>query len=237
MTIKKHIPNSITSLNLLCGATGIVLALNGRLDLAFYFMLGGGLCDFFDGFTARLLGCWSPTGKELDSQADQVTFGVLPSVMLVEVLKQSLGLSSVFTWVPLMIAVFSGLRLAKFNIDERQTSSFIGLPTPACAMICGSLAYWIATTPPSSVTPVLTGMWFIPALSIILSLLLVSEIPMFSMKIHKGEDFGWRRIVFFGTAAFGCGMSLVMNWNFSAVVFIAFVGYIIINIAGAILKK
>lgn len=237
MSIKKHIPNAITSLNLLCGAAGIVLALNGRLDLAFLLMLGGGLCDFLDGFSARLLDSWSPMGKELDSQADQVTFGVLPSVMLVEVLKGSLGLDCPLTWVPLLIAVFSGLRLAKFNIDDRQTTSFIGLPTPACAMICGSLSYWIFTNAGSPAIPVLTGHWFIPVMSVILSILLVSEIPMFSMKMHKGDRPGWKRISFFGLASLSCGLSIVMQWNCASIIFISFVGYIIINIIGAILKK
>ena len=236
MSISKHSPNCITSLNLLCGVVGITLALEGWYQEAFLCMIAGGIFDFFDGFSARLLNAWSPIGKELDSLADQVTFGVLPSVMLFGTLKGSLGIEHPLCWTPLLIAAFSGLRLAKFNLDERQVKSFIGLPTPACAMICGSLATWISAMPESALTATLTGVWFIPLLSAILCILLVSGIPMFSMKVQKTDKPDWRMITFFGLAILSVSAALVAHLHWSTVILTTFTGYIIINITGAILK-
>ena len=213
MSISKHIPNCITSLNLLCGVVGITLALEGWYQEAFLCMIAGGIFDFFDGFSARLLNAWSPIGKELD-----------------------LGIEHPLCWTPLLIAAFSGLRLAKFNLDERQVKSFIGLPTPACAMICGSLATWISAMPESALTATLTGVWFIPLLSAILCILLVSGIPMFSMKVQKTDKPDWRMIVFFGLAILSVSAALVAHLHWSTVILTTFTGYIIINITGAILK-
>ena len=135
MSIRKHIPDTITSMNLLCGVMGVIFTLKGRPDIGFLLMIGGAVFDFFDGLAARLLKASSGIGKELDSLADMVSFGVLPSLMLF-----GLGGSSVpvLKYLPLILAVFSALRLAKFNLDERQHEGFIGLPTPAAALIIGS---------------------------------------------------------------------------------------------------
>lgn len=231
--LTKHIPNTITSMNLLCGAIGVVCcAYLHRLDLAFYFMLAGACCDFCDGLSARALGAYSPMGKELDSMADMVSFGLLPSLMLF-VTAHSLHPDSLLPWITLILAVFSGLRLAKFNIDERQTSSFIGLATPSSAMICGSLVYYLNACPQSPFALFCSSVWFIPALSVVLSLLLVSEIPMFSMKIHKSEGMSRDmvlRIIFAACVLVAALVVLLMGWNWSLIVFASFIAYIIINI-------
>ena len=123
MNIRKHIPDSITSMNLLCGVVGVILTLGGRPDLGFLMMILGAVFDFFDGFAARMLKASSGIGKELDSLADMVSFGVLPSVLLYV----SGGTNILFLkYFPIILAAFSALRLAKFNLDERQHSSFLG---------------------------------------------------------------------------------------------------------------
>ena len=185
MTLKKYIPDFLTCCNLLCGAAGVVFALDGKVDSAFFLMLAAACFDFLDGFAARMLDAYSDLGKELDSLSDIVSFGVLPSVMLVNLMRACTFSKGLLCLVPLLIAVFSGLRLAKFNIDDRQHDSFIGLPTPASALLCGSLAYYVAVSPGS-----LPGIWaagpvFIPLLTAVLCALLVSGIPMFSLKFGK----------------------------------------------------
>lgn len=186
--MKKYIPDFITSLNLLCGTLGIVFALDGKLDIAFFAMLAAAVFDFCDGLAARALGAYSDLGRELDSLSDVASFGVLPSVMLIVTMRATSFSGSLFCLVPAVLAVFSGLRLAKFNIDERQHSSFIGLPTPAAAMFAGSLSYYIALRPDSFLSIWAAGPVFIPVLAVVLSALLVCEIPMFSLKVGKGVE-------------------------------------------------
>jgi len=183
MNIVKHIPNTITSMNLLCGALGVIFTFQFRFDLAFILMLAAAICDFFDGFAARLLKAYSDIGKELDSLADMVSFGLLPALMLHRYMIMT-GLTGIAAYIPLLICIFSALRLAKFNVDDRQSENFLGLATPACAMWCGSAVYFYSC---GQVTPLslIQNEWFLPAVSVILSLLLVSEIPMFSMKLRK----------------------------------------------------
>ena len=155
MSIKKHIPNAITSLNLIFGVIGIIALFEPELHAIAYFpflcMLTAVLFDFCDGLAARLLGAYSPLGKELDSLADMVSFGVLPALMMYFncSIWAAGGIAVFFAWIPLLIAVFSAVRLAKFNLDERQHSSFIGLPTPASALICGSLCCLLGDLPDS----------------------------------------------------------------------------------------
>ena len=151
VSIRKNIPNTITSMNLLCGVLGILSCLKGDVSTAFYLMLAASVFDFCDGLAARVLHAYSPMGKELDSLSDMVSFGVLPSVMLVCFAEHSFlgGLDLAFNvspfihWLvvlsPVLVAVFSGLRLAKFNTDERQSENFIGLATPAGAIFLAAL--------------------------------------------------------------------------------------------------
>ncbi len=185
MTLRKYIPDVFTAANLLCGAVGIVLALDGRVDIAFVLMLAAAVCDFCDGLAARVLNAYSPLGKELDSLSDLVSFGVLPSVMLLNLMRVCSFSDSPVCFIPLILAVFSGLRLAKFNLDERQTSSFLGLPTPVSALLCGSLSYYIAVHPGTFLSTWASGPVFVPVLALVLSILMVSEIPMFSIKFGK----------------------------------------------------
>ena len=169
MSLKKHIPNAITSLNLICGVIGIICVFDvrfgGNMTPAFICMLAAMVFDFCDGLAARLLNAYSPAGKELDSLADVVSFGVLPALMMFKASN---------CWIPLLLAVFSALRLAKFNIDERQHESFLGLPTPSAALIGGSLC-----------TLGFIPAWVIALAAVLLCFLLVCELPMFSLKFGK----------------------------------------------------
>lgn len=201
--MKKHIPNAITCCNLLCGVLAIVAAFQtGLLVLSLLFVLMAAVFDFFDGFAARALKAYSPIGKELDSLADMVSFGVAPAIVGYQYaysFGEILAPKAVFPVVvvlPLFIAVFSALRLAKFNIDSRQSENFIGLATPACAILFISLTAYFSDTA-ITVNVVTLGWWYwIPiALVPILCFLLVSEIPMFSMKL-KNLSFKDNRVRF-----------------------------------------
>ncbi len=143
--MKRHIPNFITSLNLFSGCIGIILALQYRIDYAAYFIAVSALFDFLDGMAARVLHVKSEIGKELDSLADVVSFGVLPGIIVYQLMAASPNtpeagsVISIFSLLALIIPVLSAVRLAKFNLDTRQTTSFIGLPVPANALFLGSL--------------------------------------------------------------------------------------------------
>lgn len=178
--LKKHIPNGITCANLFSGCIGIVYAFNGSLEIAAYFVLLSGIFDFFDGFVARLLNVKSAIGKELDSLADVVSFGFLPGIVMFQLLKQSDYTSEYLPYFGFIITVFSALRLAKFNIDTRQTEDFIGLNTPMNTLFVVSLPF-IQKDYPSVIgsAPLLVG------LIVLLSWLLVSEIKIFSLKFSS----------------------------------------------------
>ena len=182
MALYKHIPNTITSMNLLSGIMGVIFTLEGRIELALPLMVLAAAFDFCDGLAARLLGAYSPIGGELDSLADVVSFGVLPALMLFKVI--AADAPAILRYIPLFVAVMSAVRLAKFNVDDRQTLDFIGLPTPSSAMVCGSLACFLQA---EGGVPAGFGVWLVDVLAVILGLLLVSEIPMFGMKIKKGH--------------------------------------------------
>lgn len=224
--MKKHIPNTITCLNLISGCIATYWAFQGNYEMALFFIVAGAVFDFFDGMAARLLGVSSPIGKELDSLADVVTFGVAPSAMVFSLLNsltancqlsivncQEASLSLPF--LAFTMAAFSALRLAKFNLDERQTMGFIGLPTPANALFWGSLIVgcgnWLHTLPYSAgiiLLMVFVSCW-----------LLISEIPMFALKF---KQWGWRGneirylfllsciplLAFFGIA----GIAIIVAW-------------------------
>ena len=236
MSIKKHIPNAITSMNLLSGILGVIFTLEGRIDIAFLLMLAASVFDFCDGFAARLFNSYSDIGKELDSLADMVSFGVLPSLMLYK--RMDLYGAGWTKFIVLILAIFSALRLAKFNIDERQTSSFLGLATPSSAIICGSLPYFIEATQKPWTSYVASSAWILPLLSIILAALLVSEIPMFSMKIKKGGKFlDTKRTVFFSVAAICLIVTVVLRANWSFALLLIFLFYIIENCVFALVPN
>lgn len=232
MKIVKHIPNTITSMNLLCGVMGVIYAFQGELSIAFYLMLASAVFDFLDGFAARLLNAYSDMGKELDSLADLVSFGLLPSIMLHRRLIEG-GVTGFWAYVPLIICIFSALRLAKFNVDTRQSENFLGLPTPACAMWCGSLVY-SADHGVMSMANMLHDTMIIPIAAVILALLLVSEIPMFSIKFKKGSEYNRIRIYFLVFTAALAAATLIMGINWSYIILLTFTCYILLNVLNAL---
>ena len=241
MNIIRHIPNTITSMNLLCGVLGVICVFSGESDTAFLLMLLAAICDFFDGFSARALNAYSSVGKELDSLADLVSFGLLPSLMLYRVMTVMSPDAGLLCYIPLLIVLASALRLAKFNTDDRQSENFLGLATPASAMICGSLTYYILKDQDSFLTVWATGKVFVPLVSAILSVLMVSELPMFSMKIKKGTQKNTplyrMRISFVGATAVSAVLVLLLGLNWSMIVLLVFVLYIIINVIGVLTTK
>jgi CDP-diacylglycerol---serine O-phosphatidyltransferase len=194
--IKKHIPNFITCLNLLCGCIGISAAFNGNLEAAAALIGLAAVFDFLDGMAARLLHVNSEIGKELDSLADVISFGLLPGVIIYQFMKTSINLPgntgdllNPFPYLAFLIPIFSALRLAKFNIDSRQTNSFIGLPTPASAIVFGSFPLIHYQTITSNhlafISSWLGNYYFLAIATIVISGLLVSEIPLFSLKFKN----------------------------------------------------
>lgn len=221
-------------MNLLCGALGVIFTFQGALDIAFYLMLAAAVCDFLDGFAARMLNAYSPMGKELDSLADVVSFGLLPSLMLHRRLIEG-GVTGFVAYIPLVICIFSALRLAKFNVDDRQSETFLGLPTPACALWCGSLIY-AADHGVMSMANMLHDTYLIPVASVILALLLVCEIPMFSFKFKKGSASNRRRLIFVAIVAVFAIAVLILKINWAYIVLLAFTLYIIWNLISALLS-
>ncbi len=185
--MKKHIPNTITCCNLISGCIATYWALYGVWDMALLFIVIGAVFDFFDGMSARLLGVSSPIGKELDSLADDITFGFAPSAMLFDFLRKGSDYlpHEYLCYAAFIMAAFSALRLAKFNLDERQALGFIGLPTPANALFWGALLVgtgeWLITIP-YLYYAVFAGMF-------ISCWLLIAEIPMFALKF---KTWGWK---------------------------------------------
>ena len=235
MSLKKYIPNSITSMNALAGTIGVVFALQGRPDYAFICMLAAAVFDFCDGLAARLLGAYSPMGKELDSLADMVSFGVLPAVTLIGTM-QLKGVDSWTEVIPVFLAVMSALRLAKFNVDERQTTAFIGVATPTAAMICGSLCYFSLHS--TALDSLVGSPWFLPAVAVVLGLLLVSEIPMFGMKVAKGHKLmDAKRIVFLCLAVAAVLFVIFAGCNWSLAVLLIFTLYVLENLLLAAVRK
>lgn len=231
MSLVKHIPNTITSMNLLCGVMGVIFTLEGRPDVAFPLMLAAAVFDFCDGLAARMLNAYSPIGKELDSLADLVSFGVLPSVMLL----QAMGMQP-YRYICLFLALMSALRLAKFNVDQRQESDFLGVATPTSAMICGSLCFLISTGTVPWLQELASSHWFLPVIAVVLGLLLVSEIPMFGMKIKKGHKLlDAKRTIFLCLIAAVIVLTIVLGLNWSFAVLAVFVSYIIENLILALI--
>ncbi|MBL1410015.1 CDP-alcohol phosphatidyltransferase family protein [Sphingobacterium sp. C459-1T] len=182
ISMKKYIPNTITCLNLFSGCIGVLWVLKGEYTLALYCVVASGIFDFFDGMVARLLHVKSLIGKELDSLADMVSFGFLPGAVMYTLLLQATE-NVYIPYLGFLITVFSALRLAKFNIDERQTSDFIGVNTPMNTFLIVSLPFMVASFP-----LILGNVYFLLGLTLGCSLLLVSELRLFSMKL---SSVGW----------------------------------------------
>jgi CDP-diacylglycerol--serine O-phosphatidyltransferase len=263
MSIKKHIPNAITCCNLLCGCLAIVQAFEGNLVYSAYLVGLAAIFDFFDGFAARMLKVSSPIGKDLDSLADMVTFGVVPGIVMFKLLQinefsyenavYSFQFIRGIEYLAFTIPIFSAIRLAKFNNDIRQSDSFIGVPTPANAILIGSLTLIIlpfikkqfynlsnqsnenfidVTTPGELVDRLFFIHCMLLFITLIFSFLLVSELPLFALKF---KHFKWKdneiRFVFLG-------LSLVM------LVALQFIGipliiilYILMSVISNLTKK
>lgn len=185
------IPNLLTLANLVCGSVGVVMALSGgRLTTAFCLMILAAVFDFFDGFVARLLGQSSPIGLQLDSLSDDISFGLLPASILYVLYGRMPSLwlgegpaAEAAAYAVFVVAAFAALRLAKFNIDDTQRTEFCGLPSPAAAMLCGSLGLLFETSglelPREAIS----------AIAVVVGLLMISNVRMFALKFH---GFGWR---------------------------------------------
>lgn len=240
MRITRYIPNTITTLNLLCGVLGIIFTFKGRFEIAFPLMLGAAVFDFCDGLAARMFGAYSDMGKELDSIADVVSFGVLPSLMLYKLMVNCNFSESIWCYAPLLIAVGSALRLAKFNVSDDQHEQFIGLPTPACAMICGSLCYFVAYEPVTFISIWCAGKVFIPLFSLVFAFLMVSKIPMFSMKFsrgHKSEgSVRKKRWIFAVNTLLVILVVVLIGLNWSLAILLEFLMYVLLNVLFALCR-
>lgn len=186
MNIKKQVPNVITLLNLFCGCIAVVFVAELNFEMAFFFVSLGIFLDFFDGFFARLFKVSSPLGLQLDSLADMVTSGVVPGYVMYSMLKMSQNPAAANIIIPYLgfiIALGSCYRLANFNIDTRQTDSFIGLPTPANALFILSLPLVLKHSDSMVVFDILTNQSVLLVITIISAFILNAEIPLFSLKI------------------------------------------------------
>ena len=189
--ITRHIPNFVTACNLFSGCIAAVMAFQANYEAAILFIILGATFDFFDGMLARLFHVSGPLGKELDSLADDITFGFAPSVIVFSLFKEvqypafMQSMADIFPYTAFIIAVFSALRLGKFNIDPRQSSSFIGLPTPANALFWGSLV----VGGHSFLTSGAFNALYLFILVLLMSYLLVAELPMFSLKF---KNLSWK---------------------------------------------
>lgn len=188
--VRKHLPNAITCANLFSGCVGIVFAFQDNLVVAAYCIFLSAIFDFFDGLASRVLQSFSGIGKDLDSLADMVSFGVLPSVILYELLLQAPQIehiSNFLNFIAFLLPVFSALRLAKFNIDTRQAENFIGLPTPANAILIASFPL-ILREHNLFFTDYILNPYFLSCFVLIMCALLVAEMPLMSLKF-KNRDF------------------------------------------------
>ena len=221
-SLKRHLPNAVTCINLLFGCFALTAVFNGHLALGAYFVAAAAVADFFDGLLARALRVSSAIGKDLDSLADMVSFGVVPGAILFQLLLQtqqvvppqgshfafvSLGPMQAVPFVAFLVTIFSALRLAKFNNDTRQTTSFIGLPTPACTLVVASLPLILADDR-FGMTSIILNPWLLVGITVLLSGLLVAELPLFALKFKNLRWADNRRRFLFVLAAAGLLLAL-----------------------------
>ncbi len=248
MTVNRNIfnwvPNFVTSLSVVCGVLATFFAIDGHLEFAGIFIIAASIFDFMDGLAARLLNAYSEMGKQLDSLADVISFGVAPAAILFTMLEFSLFgknqpiyeiQGNTLDWLilasALLIPVFAALRLAKFNIDDNQTSNFKGLPTPANAILWASFGLILHFQEHAELLKLIFSSKNLVLLSVITSLLLVSRVPMFSLKFKNlSWSNNWFRFVFFLMA-----ILLIILFNVYALPLII-VGYILYNFVLYIVK-
>ena len=213
--MKKHIPNTLTCLNLVCGCISIMASLKGNLEPAALWIIAAAIFDFMDGFAARLLKVSSPLGKELDSLSDIVSFGVAPAMIIFVWLSRcfyempSIFHESILRWLPytlFIIPSLSAVRLARFNMDERQHTNFIGLPTPANALFLAFVPY------AAERVPFLNNFWVVWVFAIVFALLLVSNIHMISLKF-KSFEFKDENIVRYIILFLGILLFIFFRWS------------------------
>jgi CDP-diacylglycerol--serine O-phosphatidyltransferase len=257
--LKRHLPNALTCLNLLCGCLALTFILGGPaqsgLTTAAWFVGIAAVADFFDGLLARALRVSSPIGKDLDSLADMVSFGVVPGAILFKLLATPFGTmpspTSDFSYgvefssfkfvlgnpgvlVPYLgfvVSIFSALRLAKFNNDTRQTTSFIGLPTPACTLVVASLPLILAQDS-FDLKNVILNPWLLIGLTVLLSGLLVAELPLFALKFKNLRWLGNRRRFIFVALA----LVLVLTLH-AAGIPLAVLLYVLLSIPGRVRSR
>jgi len=242
--MKRIIPNSITLMNLLSGAIGVVSALAGYWYLAFWMIVVAAVFDFFDGLAARALKVTSPMGKELDSLADMISFGMLPGTIMYRMLYSSynlphLGIDGFLPILPFLgffITAFSALRLAKFNIDTRQSDIFIGLPTPANALFIGGLSlmsHFLCHC--TTIGHIVGNTYFLLGVTAVFSFFLVAELPMLALKF-KNLNFKenlWRYLLILGAIVI---IIIFIYWIYMAVSVIILY-YIILSILWNIFSR
>jgi CDP-diacylglycerol--serine O-phosphatidyltransferase len=182
MKLHHHLPNLLTCGNLVCGCIGILMVPYFPIEVAAYFVWAACLFDFFDGFAARLLMVSSPIGKELDSLADMVSFGVLPTLVMYSLLNSTRPAFPI-SYVALLLVLFSALRLAKFNVDETQKDSFTGLPTPANALFITALVFL-----PAPLHEAIHNTWTLVLITVVFSFLLIAPLELFALKF---KNFAW----------------------------------------------
>lgn len=242
MNIKRHIPNAITCGNLLCGCLAIIQTFEGNLVMAAYLVGLAAVLDFFDGFTARALKVTSPIGKDLDSLADMVTFGAVPGFVMHRMLEignlvnhqdyELIVHNQWMAYIPMLIPIFSAIRLAKFNNDTRQTDSFIGVPTPANAILICSIPLIVNwdthfDLKHCMVIHFLIHPYSLLVISVLMSFLMVAELPLFALKF---KSFGWKgneiRYIFLVLSALGL---IVFQFLGLGIAIVLYVGLSIVN--------
>ncbi len=217
------IPNLLTLANLACGSAAAVYALRyDDMTMAFWLVAAAAVFDFLDGFAARLTGQYSEVGKQLDSLCDMVSFGVVPAAVLFSIYN-SVGGPAPWGWIVFVVALFSALRLAKFNVDDSQSDSFTGLPTPACALLVTS-AGWLFAGGAFTIAPE-----YVIAAAIVLSCLLICPLRMFALKFH-GFSFGGNEVRYCFLALSAIGLAV---FHIAALPFIIAV-YILVSLVNAI---
>jgi CDP-diacylglycerol--serine O-phosphatidyltransferase len=236
--VKRHVPNILTLLNVLSGSIAVLLAVGNQWEVMAVFVGLGMVFDFLDGFVARALNAQGPLGKQLDSLADMITFGLVPGIVMYQLLRMSLGtaapavgenmnwgnLLNILPYVGFVITLSSAYRLAHFNIDDKQSSSFIGLPTPANALLIVSLPLILLFNGNDAMNDLILNPWFLVVLTILSSVLLNAPIPLFSLKFKTWnfKDNALRYIfilvslVFIGTMKFLAIPAIIITYLLSS---------------------
>lgn len=244
MNIKRLIPNLFTMLNLFCGCVALVCVANSEFGLAFFFVALGIFFDFFDGFFARKFNVAGPLGVQLDSLADMVTSGVVPGYVMYQMLfslkiyQCNESCCSYYDFLQLIpslgfiIALGACYRLAKFNIDTRQSDSFIGLPTPANCLFITSLPLVMQTYPNTLFTGYLSNQWVLIAITLVSAYVMNAEIPLFSLKIKNFSFSKYKLQIFFLLLS----VVLIVTLKIAAVPLIILL-YVLLSVVNNIVTK